>query len=42
MTEDALREQQRKRARLMAFVLVLVALGIYAGFVLMSVHRGLG
>jgi hypothetical protein len=40
--EDKLREQQRRRARLMAFVLILLALAIYAGFILMSVHRSHG
>ena len=40
--EDKLREQQRRRARLMAFVLMLLALAIYGGFILMSVRRSHG
>ena len=39
---DELREQQRRRARLTAIVLMLLALGIYVGFILMSVHRSRG
>ena len=42
MTGDELRERQRRRARLAAFVLMLVALGIYVAFILMSVHRSHG
>ena len=38
-SDEALRQAQRRRARLTAFVLVLVALAFYAGFILMSVHR---
>lgn len=37
--DDKLREQQRRRARLMAFALMLLALAIYGGFILLSVHR---
>jgi hypothetical protein len=39
---DELREKQRRRARLTAFALMLVALAIYAGFILLSVHRSRG
>jgi uncharacterized membrane protein (DUF485 family) len=39
---DELHEQQRRRARLMAFALTLLALAIYGGFILMSVHRSHG
>ncbi len=40
--DDKLREQQRRRARMMAFALTLLALAIYGGFILMSVHRSHG
>jgi hypothetical protein len=40
--DDKLREQQRRRARLMAFALILLALAIYGGFILMSVRRSHG
>ncbi len=40
--DDRLRDQQRRRARLMAFALMLLALAIYGGFILMSVHRSHG
>ena len=40
--EDNLREQQRRRARLMAFALMLLALAIYGGFILLSVYRSHG
>jgi hypothetical protein len=36
---DELRERQRRRARLAAFALMLLALAIYGAFILMSVHR---
>jgi hypothetical protein len=39
---DELRDRQRRRARLMAFALTLLALAIYGGFILMSVHRSHG
>ena len=40
--DDPLRAQQRRRARLMAFALMLLALAIYGGFILMSVRRSHG
>jgi hypothetical protein len=42
LTDDALRQQQRRRARLVAFALMLVALAIYGGFILLSIHRSHG
>jgi len=42
LSEDALRQQQRRRARLTAFALLLLALAIYGGFILLSVHRSHG
>jgi hypothetical protein len=42
MTGDELRERQRRRARLAAFALMLVALAIYAAFILVSVRRSHG
>jgi hypothetical protein len=42
MAGDELRERQRRRARVAAFVLMLVALGFYVGFIVMSVHRSHG
>jgi hypothetical protein len=42
MTGDELRERQRRRARMAAIVLMLVALAIYAAFILMSVRRSHG
>lgn len=39
---DGLRQQQRRRARLAATALLLLALAIYGGFILMSVHRSHG
>ena len=42
MAADELRERQRRRARLAAIVLMLVALGIYIAFIMMSVHRSHG
>jgi len=39
---DELHDRQRRRARLMAFALMLLALAIYGGFILMSVHRSHG
>jgi hypothetical protein len=41
-TGDELRERQRRRARLTAFALMLLALAIYGGFILMSVQRSHG
>ena len=43
MSDDACGERQRRRARLHgASLLVLLALAIYVGFILMSVHRSHG
>ena len=42
MTGDELRERQRRRARLAAFALMLLAFGIYVAFIMMSVHRSHG
>jgi CHASE3 domain sensor protein len=42
LTADALRERQRRAARRTTIVLVLVALAIYIGFILMSIHRSHG
>jgi hypothetical protein len=39
---DELRDRQRRRARMTAFALMLLALAIYGGFILMSVRRSLG
>jgi CHASE3 domain sensor protein len=39
---EALRERQRRAVRRTTIVLVLVALAIYAGFILMSIHRSHG
>ena len=41
MSEE-LRQQQRRRARLTTVALTLLALAIYGGFILMSVHRSHG
>ena len=35
-------ERQRRRARRAAIALMLLALAIYVGFILMSVHRSHG
>ena len=42
MVDEALRERQRRAVRRTTIVLVLVALAIYFGFILMSIHRGHG
>ena len=41
MTEG-FRQRQQRRARRTATGLLLLALAIYGGFILMSVHRSLG
>lgn len=41
MSADA-RQLQQRRARRTAFVLSLVALAIYAGFIALTVHRSHG
>jgi cytochrome c-type biogenesis protein CcmE len=41
MSED-LQRQRRRRARLTTVALTLLALAIYGGFILMSVHRSHG
>jgi CHASE3 domain sensor protein len=42
VTADVLRERQRRAARRTTIALVLVALAIYVGFILMSIHRSHG
>lgn len=42
MADEALRERQRRGARRTTITLVVVAIAIYAGFILMSLHRGHG
>jgi cell division septal protein FtsQ len=42
MIESMQRQDQRRRARRNAFLLLLVALAVYAGFIWMSVHRAHG
>jgi len=42
LTTEQLRQQQRRRAQRAAMWLMLVALGIYVGFIVMSVHRSRG
>jgi CHASE3 domain sensor protein len=42
VADEALRERQRRAARRTTFTLVLVAVAIYVGFILMSLHRGHG
>jgi CHASE3 domain sensor protein len=39
LTTDELRRQQQRNARRTTIVLVLVALAIYVGFILMTIHR---
>jgi CHASE3 domain sensor protein len=39
VVDEALRERQRRAVRRTSIVLVLVALAIYVGFILMSIHR---
>ena len=38
-TDEKLRERQRRAVRRNTIVLVLIALAIYLGFILMSIHR---
>jgi hypothetical protein len=40
--DEARRDRQRRAVRRSTLVLVLVALAIYAGFILMSIHRAHG
>jgi len=42
VADEALRERQRRAARRTTVTLVVVALAIYLGFILMSIHRGHG
>jgi len=42
LTAEALRDRQRRAARRTTIILTLVAIGIYVGFILMSVHRSGG
>jgi predicted nucleic acid-binding Zn ribbon protein len=42
LTAEALRDRQRRAARRTTIILTLVAIGIYVGFILMSMHRSGG
>jgi hypothetical protein len=42
VADEALRERRRRTIRRTTFVLVLIVLAFYFGFILMSIHRSHG